>query len=88
VNEQSRAGAPKPGEKTTEQRIADLELQLASVKATTPLGTIPDHGGGVGQEIEDTWSQQDQELAWAGEHPLQGYEEPTQRPPGVPPGKP
>lgn len=57
--------------KSTEQRIADLELQLATVKATTPLGTIPDHGGGIGQEIEETWSQQEQELARAGEHPDQ-----------------
>jgi hypothetical protein len=58
-------------QKSTEQRIADLELQLATVKATTPLGTIPDHGGGVGQEVEETWSQHDQELATKGEHPLQ-----------------
>lgn len=70
-------------QKTQEQRIADLELQLATVKATTPLGTIPDHGAGVGQEIEETWSQYDQELATRGEHPFQEPEpepEPTRKP--------
>lgn len=62
-------------ERTTDQRIADLELQLATVKATVPLGTIPDHAGGVGQEIEPTWSQQDQEMAARGEHPFQDDDE-------------
>jgi hypothetical protein len=81
-------GKPQGQARTTEQRIADLELQLAQTRATTPLGNIPDHGGGVGQEIEPTWSQAEQEQAWAGTHPFQGDEEPTQRPPGVPPGKP
>lgn len=74
VAEQGKTQTPP---KSTEQRIADLELQLATVKATTPLGTIPDHGGGVGQEIEDTWSQADQELARAGKHPFQESPEPT-----------
>lgn len=67
-------GSPPQGKtppKTNEQRIADLELQLATVRATTPLGSIPDHAGGVGQDIAETWSQADQELAWAGEHPDQ-----------------
>lgn len=71
--------------KSTEQRIADLELQLATVKATTPLGNIPDHGGGVGQEMEDTWSQQDQELARAGKHPFQDDDSEAQ--PGPTPHK-
>jgi hypothetical protein len=58
-------------QKTTEQRIADLELQLATVRAGTPLGTTPENGAGVGTEIYDTWSQHDQELAAAGDHPDQ-----------------
>lgn len=61
----------KSGGKSTEQRIADLELQLATVRATTPLGTIPNHGGGVDQDMADTWSQYEQELATRGEHPDQ-----------------
>lgn len=58
--------------RTDSQRIADLELQLAQTRAGTPLGTIPDHAGGVEQDIAETWSQYDQELAWSGEHPDQG----------------
>lgn len=76
VAEQGKAEQPKQA-RTQEQRIADLELQLASVKATTPLGTIPDHAAGVGQEIAETWSQADQELATRGEHPDQPAPEPS-----------
>lgn len=57
--------------RTTEQRLADLELQLAQSRAGLPGGTIPDHGAGVGQEVYETWSQYDQELAAAGIHPDQ-----------------
>lgn len=71
VPEPSRPQEQAKPAKSQEQRIADLELQLASVRATTPLGTIPDHAAGVGQDVAETWSQQDQELAWAGEHPDQ-----------------
>jgi hypothetical protein len=69
-------GKQEKPQRTQEQRIADLELQLATVKATTPLGNIPDHGAGVGQEIEETWSQYDQELSTRGEHPFQEPDEP------------
>jgi hypothetical protein len=48
-----------------EQRLADLELQLAQTRAGTPLGTIPDHGAGPGQDIAETWSQAEQEQAKA-----------------------
>lgn len=58
--------------RTTDQRIADLELQLATTRAGLPLGTIPDHGAGIGQDIDETWSQHDQERAHAGTHPDQG----------------
>jgi hypothetical protein len=53
--------------KSNEQRIADLELQLAQQRAGTPLGTLPDHGAGPDQEIRETWSQADQEASYAGE---------------------
>jgi hypothetical protein len=51
--------------RTTEQRIADLELQLAQSRAAMPGGTLPDHSAGFGQEIEETWSQAEQEAARA-----------------------
>lgn len=65
--------ADQPKEtRSTDQRIADLELQLAQTRAGTPLGTIPDHAAGVGQDMAETWSQYDQEMASIGEHPDQG----------------
>jgi hypothetical protein len=51
--------------RTTEQRIADLELQLAQTRAGTPGGTIPEHGAGFGNDVEETWSQAEQEEARA-----------------------
>lgn len=82
--------------RTTDQRIADLELQLAQSRAGTATGTIPEHGGGVGTDIAETWSQHDQTLAYNGEHPDQDdggdEEKPDQRPPAGagsrPPAKP
>lgn len=62
--------------RTTDQRIADLELQLAQTRAGTPLGTIPEHGAGVGTDVAPTWSQYDQELATVGEHPDQAPSRP------------
>jgi hypothetical protein len=56
----------KSPERSQEQRIADLEAALAQSRANTPLGTIPDHGAGPGQEIAETWSQAEQEDAQAG----------------------
>jgi hypothetical protein len=54
-----------------QQRISNLELQLAQSRAGAPLGTLPWHGAGVEDDIAETWSQHDQELANAGEHPEQ-----------------
>jgi hypothetical protein len=51
--------------KTTEQRLADVELQLAQTRATTPGGTIPEHAAGYGEDIEETWSLAEQEAARA-----------------------
>jgi hypothetical protein len=70
--------------RTTEQRIADLELQLAQSRAAVPGSTLPEHSAGVGLDVAETWSQQDQELAYMGDHP-------DQEPPRVPahqPGQP
>lgn len=61
----------KKDTRSTDQRIADLELQLAQSRAGTATGTIPEHGGGVGTDIAETWSQADQTLAYNGEHPDQ-----------------
>lgn len=55
----------------TEARIAALEAQLAASRAVTGLGTLPTHGAGIDDEIAETWSQHDQELAQRGEHPDQ-----------------
>jgi hypothetical protein len=69
--ERGRAAAKPTDARSTEQRLADLELQLATVRAGTPGGTLPWHGGGVEDDIAETWSQHDQELAQAGKHPDQ-----------------
>jgi hypothetical protein len=58
-------------EPSVEQRLADLELQLAQARAGIPLGTIPENAAGIGTEVAETWSQYDQELANMGEHPDQ-----------------
>lgn len=69
----------KPAEKrSAEQRISDLELALAQSRAGQPLGTLPNHGAGIGQEVEETWSLADQQLAQAGVHPLQDDDETEQ----------
>lgn len=56
---------------STEQRLADLEAQLAASRAAQGLGTLPTHSAGVDDEVAETWSQHDQELARRGEHPDQ-----------------
>jgi hypothetical protein len=67
------AGRPAPPKdtRTVEQRLADLELANAQLRAGTPGGTLPWHGGGVEDDVAETWSQHDQELANAGKHPDQ-----------------
>ena len=57
--------------RTQEQRIADLELQIAAQRAGTSTGTLPEHAGGVGTDVAESWGQYDQELARYGEHPDQ-----------------
>jgi hypothetical protein len=67
----SEQPAEAPAVKTDSERIADLEAALAASRAAAPEGTTVQHGGGVGNVFEETWSQHDQELASRGEHPLQ-----------------
>lgn len=52
--------APKP---TQEERISQLEAALAASKAALPLSLIPEHGAGPGMEVNETWSQAEQEEA-------------------------
>jgi hypothetical protein len=79
MSEQRTEKTPPKEGKSQEQRIADLELALAQTRAGTPLGTLPNHAGGVGQEVEETWSQYEQELATAGKHPDQPQPGPSGR---------
>ena len=54
------------------ERIATLEAQLAAANSARQLVTsVPADAGGLGTDIAETWSQWDQEMAWAGTHPLQ-----------------
>jgi hypothetical protein len=64
-------------DETEEDRIQRaVEKALAKererVGAAAPQSSVPNHGGGIGVDNhEGTWSLYDQELASAGEHPLQ-----------------
>lgn len=68
-----KAATPQPKqERTTDQRIADLERQLAAsqqrVTAMTPQSQVPANGGGLGVDHhEDSWSLAQQEAANAGD---------------------
>ena len=68
AEERPKQAAPT---KTAEQRIADLENALLQTRAGMPGGTIPWNSAGIEDEVAETWSQHDQELANAGEHPDQ-----------------
>lgn len=48
-------------------RVRDLENALAAARATSPLGLIPLHGAGPGEEVAETWSLAEQEAAIADE---------------------
>lgn len=52
-------------------QVRDLQNTIATLRAGTPLGLTPMHGAGIGDEVRESWSQYDQELAVAGEHPDQ-----------------
>jgi hypothetical protein len=54
-----------------QQRITNLEFQIAQARAGAPLGTLPWHSAGIEDEVAETWSLYDQELANSGEHPDQ-----------------
>jgi hypothetical protein len=71
--QQKEPAHPEERQSTSDlaNRIRDLEAALAATRAGQPLTQVPEHGGGVGTELAETWSQYDQELAAAGEHPDQ-----------------
>lgn len=51
------------GEKgSLEARIRDLEATVVAQRAAMPMSATPEHGAGVGMEVEETWSQYDQEM--------------------------
>lgn len=51
------------GEKgSLEARIRDLEASLVAQRAAMPMSVTPENGAGVGTEVEETWSQYDQEM--------------------------
>lgn len=55
---------PTPeGRDALEGRVRDLEAALAASKAAMPLSLIPEHGAGPGMEVNETWSQAEQEEA-------------------------
>jgi hypothetical protein len=65
--EKSSGSKPPSDTRTMEQRIADLELANAQLRAGTAGGNIPLHGAGPYEEVAETWSQGDQEAALRGE---------------------
>lgn len=79
--EDQKPAAGKSAGPTMEQRIADLESQLAQTKAGLPGTTIPEHGAGPGLEVWETWSQGDQDAAKAGEFDNIDEEGPPVEPP-------
>lgn len=45
-----------------ESRVRDLEAALVAQRAAMPMSVTPEHGAGIGTEVEETWSQYDQEM--------------------------
>jgi hypothetical protein len=42
-------------------RVRDLEAALVAQRGAMPMSLTPTHGAGPGDEVEETWSQADQE---------------------------
>lgn len=53
----------KPSDDDLTKRVAELESRLAAAQAAAPLTLIPEHGAGPGMEVNETWSQFEQEVA-------------------------
>ena len=51
--------------------VARLEASLLASQAGRVQTTVPEHGGGPGTEISETWSQYEQDLSRQGEHSTQ-----------------
>lgn len=43
------------------RQLRDVQNQLAVTRAGMPLSLIPEHGAGPGMEVNETWSQAEQE---------------------------
>lgn len=46
-----------------ETATANLQKQLEAARAVAPVSVIPEHGGGPGLDIEETWSYAQQTAA-------------------------
>jgi hypothetical protein len=44
-------------------QIRDLQNTIAAMRAGAPLSLVPEHGAGVGDKVEETWSLAQQEEA-------------------------
>jgi hypothetical protein len=58
-----------------QKNLDELRRSLAGM-APAP---VPEHSGGPGNEVHDTWSLYEQGLASRGEHPSQQKDEPEQK---------
>lgn len=56
--------------KSEEKHAEDLDALRQSL-TNTPTSAVPEHGGGVGTKIHQTWSMFEQELSRLGQHPDQ-----------------
>jgi hypothetical protein len=57
---------PEPSQENLAAQVRDLQNALAAMRATVPLSLVPEHGGGVGDAIAETWSLAEQEAARSG----------------------
>lgn len=52
---------PVRNEEDLSARVQQLEAALKASRAAMPLTLIPEHGAGPGMEVNETWSQAEQE---------------------------
>lgn len=53
------------------QHVAEMDALRKALAGALPTSTVPEHAGGIGTEVAQTWSLWDQTLAKLGKHPLQ-----------------
>lgn len=66
-----KSAEPKSADPDLATQVRDLQNTIAAMRAGAPLSLIPEHSAGLGDGVAETWSQYDQEMALAGEHPDQ-----------------